>query len=167
MVIFLLPVLLVSTTFALFTATGGTSFVIITLGAMEWQRRKGFRVGEGELSERENDHYYSTKMDKDSDHDLSMGFGRLASFLPRQFEPYTGKKYDFTKSEGHLLRSMLQPAIEALDQCEEVKEALKEDPGNAELIQIFPAMIDNLGKLVTPIIIYLEQFPRKRVKKIK
>lgn len=165
MFIFVLPVLLITTGAALFTVTTGTNFVIVAMAAAEYQRRKGYKGGEGRLSEREAGAYYSTTFDKNSDHDLSMDLGRIAAQLPTLFAPYVNKKYDFTKSEGQLLRAIVQPAILALNELEGAKISLEQDPGNEELQQVLFATVDNFGMLVHPIIVYLEQFPSKRVKK--
>ncbi len=165
MLIFLLPVLLATSAAALFTVTAGSNFVIASIAVLEYQRRQGYKGGEGRLSEREAGAYYSTKLDQNSDHDLSINLGRLALHLPTLFAPYIDKKFDFTKTEGELLRSIIHPAVQALNELEGVKIMLEQDPGNEDFQSMLFAMVDNLGMLVAPIIIFLEQFPSKRVKK--
>lgn len=165
MFIFILPVLVASTVAALFTVTTGMNFVIFAVTTMEWQRRRGYKGGEGRLTRRENGTYYSTGLDQNSDHDLSYGLGLLAHQLPTVFEPFIGKRYDFTESEGQMLRAILEPAIVAFNELDGMKAMLEEDPNNEEVQQALFAMTDNLGMLVRPIIVYLEQFPTKRVKK--
>ncbi len=165
MFIFILPVLFITTSVAFFTASGGMTFVFIASTMTEWQRRHGYKGGEGRLTEREGGHYYATKPDINSDHDISLGLGLLAQQLPSVFEPYVNKRYDFTKSEGAQLRAMVIPAMSVLNDLEETKASLGEDPGNEELQVLLLLTIENLGMLVNPIVIFLEQFPRKRVKK--
>lgn len=165
MFIFILPILFATTATALFTVTSGMSFVVVAATAAEWQRRRGYKGGEGRLSKRENNAYYSTALDKHSDHDLSNGLGRLAAQMPTIFEPYLNKRYDFTKTEGELLRAIVDPAVVALNELEGLKVALEQEPDNDDVQQALFATVDNLGMLVRPIIVYLEQFPTKRVKK--
>jgi hypothetical protein len=164
--IFILPVAVASSVAAMFSVTTGMNFVLFAIGASEWQRRRGHRAGEGRLSERENGTYYGVGLDQYSDHDLSMDLGRLAHQAPTSFEPFVGKKYDFTKGEGKLLRAIVAPAIAALNELEGIKINLEMDPTNEDLQQLLFAAVDNLGTLLNPILVYLEQFPAKRVKKV-
>lgn len=166
MFLFVLPIAVASSVAALFTVTQGMNFVIFTVAAMEWQRRRGHKVGEGRLSERENDTYYGVGMDQHSDHDLTRDLGSLAHYAPTVFAPFMGKKYDFTKSEGKLLRAILLPAMQSLAELEGLKIALEEDPENEDLRDALFAAVENVGRLINPIITYLEQFPEKRIKKI-
>lgn len=162
----LAPILLFSTAAALFTVTGGSNFVIAALALEGYQRMMGYKAGEGRLSERESSSYYSTKLDKNSDHDLSHSLGRLAAQARDLFAPFVDKKFDFTKTEGELLRSMVRPAILALEQVEAVKLMLEQDPGNEQVLEVLHSSVDNLGMLIGPIIIFLEQFPKKRIKDV-
>lgn len=166
MFLFILPIVLASTMTTLFSLTTGMNFVIFGAAAMEWQRRRGYRGGEGRLTERENGMYYGVGMDKNSDHDITRDLGRLVQFAPSIFGPYTGKKYDFTKSEGELLRAIVLPAVQALNELEGLKIALEEDPANEDLQAALFLAVDNLGRLISPIITYLEQFPSKRIKRV-
>jgi hypothetical protein len=164
--IFVLPMAVASGVAALFTVTGGMNFVIFAVAGAEWQRRRGHKAGEGRLSEREGGVYYGVGMDDKSDHDISRDLGRLAHYAPKSFEPFTNKRYDFTKSEGILLRAILAPAIKSLNEFEEIKTILDQDPNHDDLQEALFTAIDNLATLLGPIIVYLEQFPEKRVKKV-
>lgn len=164
--IFVIPMAVASSIGALLSVTTGMNFVIFAVAATEWQRRRGHRPGEGRFTERENDAYYGVGMDENSDHDLSMDLGRLAHYAPTAFAPHIGSRFDFTKSEGLLLRSILQPAVVVLNEVEVLKEALQEDPQNEDIQQALFAAADNLGTLVNPILTYLELFPATRVKKL-
>jgi len=164
--LFILPIVIASSLTTLFTVTTGMNFVIFGVAAMEWQRRRGYKGGEGRLTERENGMYYGVGMDKESDHDLTRDLGRLVQVSPSVFEPYMGKKYDFTKSEGEMLRAILMPAIQSLNELEGVKIELETDPSNEDLQAALFLGVENLGRLISPIITYLQQFPSKRIKKV-
>ena len=164
MFIFLLPALIISSTAVLFTVTGGIHFVIVATAVAEWQRRKGFRGGEGGFSKREANRPYSTTADPGSDHDISMMLGVLATALPTVFSPFLHKRYDLTNTEGEQLRAMLVPAMQAFDNLEEVKALMTENPDSEDLLAVLEKAVTELGLAVRPIVVFLEQFPTKRVK---
>lgn len=161
--LFILGPAIVGVAGALFSLTGGMNFVVAAVATNEWHRRRGYKPDEGQFTERANDAYYGVGFDKNTDYDLSRNLGLLAATLPSLFNPFVNKRFDFTKSEGEFLRSLLEPAMQAHEAVQMAQEAVL-DRQDEESMQFLQAAIDGLGVVVVPVVRYLEQFPDKRVK---
>lgn len=144
---------------ALFSLTGGMSFVVTAVTTSEVQRRKGYKPGEGHFTERANDKYYGVRFDNTSGYDLSQNLGRLGAVAPRLLLKFANKKFDLTKSEGEFLRCLMAPAMVVLEDFEAVKE-LAAEQGGQEVIDLLIAMTDQLAVVVVPVARWLEDFPR-------
>lgn len=164
--LFIIPSVVAAGVAALFTVTTGMNFVIVALAGEMWQKRQGYKPGEGWFSEREGGIHYGTGLDEESDHDISRSLGRLAHRAPATFALYLNKKFDFTKTEGDLLRSILLPAISKLDELEDWMIDMQENPRDEEVGRLVLELAGELGKLVEPVLMFLSQFPNKRVKKL-
>lgn len=135
--------------------------------ASTWERNYGYKKGEGRLTEREGGGHYGVSIDETSDNDISRNLGYLAKTIPPAFTELIGRKYDLTISEGETLRTILFPAMKILEEFEEIKAVYKEDPNNEEVLHILGKSMEILSATVGPVVMYLQQFPRKRVKVIK
>ncbi len=166
---FIFPLIpaVISSVAALYTVTQTGHFAVFAIAMGAWERNYGYRKGEGRLTERENG-YYGVSIDASSDHDITSDLGRLAKTMPTAFfAALTGRKYDFTVSEGAMFRTILLPAIKMLEEFEEIKAIYIEDPANEDLLQVFERAMELLTITVMPVVLLLQQFPKKRIKVIK
>lgn len=151
---------------AIFSLTGGGSFVVAAVATSEWTRRKGHRAGEGPLSRRANHTYYGVEANEDSEFHLNQDLGRLAGAVPSLFEKHMGLKFDFTKSEGDFLKEVLRPAMAAVDELETVKEFLgQQEQITEEQVVLYQEVHDRLYTVARTVASYLDMFPKSRVKK--
>lgn len=153
---------------ALYTVTKSSNFITFASGALLWNNVHGYKRGEGELTDREGGEYYGVGIDETSEHDITRDLGRLSKIMPSPiFAELINRKYNLTISEGELLRAMLHPAVAALSEFEEIKVAYTENPQDEDLLQFLMKSMELLTATVGPIVLYLKQFPKKRVKIIK
>lgn len=162
--IFLIVPTAITAASSLFGATRGMAFVVTALGLDQWQRRRGYRLGEGQFTERENNGYYKVDLNTLSDHDLSARLGDLAAAFPKELAPYAKRRYDFTKSEGEMLRAVLAPVLFGLSNLVEVYAIYREMPDDPEALALVIATEDNLRTLLRPVIVFFEQFPTRRTR---
>lgn len=146
---------------ALFSLTGGMSFVVVAATTSEWQRRKGYKPGEGHFTERVDDTYYGVRLDSDADQDLSRDLGRLSAAAPGLLSKFAKKKFDLTTSDGEFLRSLMVPAIALVEDFETIKTMAAQE-SKPEVIDLLISMTDQLAAVVIPVARWLEQFPRVR-----
>lgn len=146
--------------------TGGAKFVTVGIGVMAWQKSRGYRAGEGQLTDRANNgKYWGVEPNIDSTYDLNQALGVLAGSLDKEFAPYIGKKFDMTKSEAEQLRAMVIPATDAAQQAEQAKAFLRRYP-HPDSQDIAVQAFKQLKKAAHPVLVFLKQFPEKRVKDV-
>lgn len=138
--------------------TGGMSFVTIGVAVIELQRRRGYKPGEGEFTERAGNAYYAVCFDSQSEYDLNRELGRIAENVPSMFQDLIKFKFDMTKSEGEILRAMVISVIEHLDKLEDVKDDAVAN-GNIEALN---SATKQFISAVLPMRTWLAQFPRKK-----
>lgn len=160
--LFVLVPAMTSAAVALFSLTGGMSFVVTAVTTSELQRRRGYKPGEGHFTERANDRYYGVCFDTNSGYDLSRDLGRLGSAAPGLLNKLANKRFDLTKSDGEFLRSLMAPAMALIEDFEAVKALAVEQAGQ-EVIDLLIAMTDQLAAVVIPVARWLEAFPRVKV----
>lgn len=162
--IFMLGPVILSATGALFSLTGGMGFVATAATVSEWQRRKGYKPGEGRFTERANDAYYGVRPDISSDYALSRDLGVLLAAVPRTLGKFGDKSFDFTHSEGEFLRALMVPVLNTLGDLQAAKE-LVEEQGSEEAVDLLHAVADQLAIVLAPVTGWLEQFPGTRIRK--
>jgi hypothetical protein len=155
---------LFSVSAALFSLTGGMHFAVVAAAASEWQRRKGYKAGEGELTQRANDKYYGVRLDDQSGYDLNKNLGRLSNIVPGLFEKMVDKEFDLTISEGEFLRTLLSPTLVHLGNIEEVIELVTQE-NNQEMIGVLSELTELLKVAIVPVVRWLEEFPAARTRK--
>ena len=148
----------IATTLA--SMTGGMNFVVVAVAVSELQRRKNYKAGEGQFTERAGNTYYGVRFDKSSSYDLSQDLGRVAGAVPSLFESLIDLEFDMTKSEGQFLRAMLVPVMDMLPGFEEAKTMAVDEDGMFLLNEI----TEQLVAVIIPVRAWLAQFPRKRKK---
>lgn len=149
---------------ALFSLTGGMNFAVVAAATEGWQRRKGYRSGEGHFTERANNSYYGVKFDVHAQ-GLNQKLGNLALITPGLLGRFENKRFDLTRSEGEFLSSLLTSTVGAVADLRAARE-LVEEQGGQEAIELLLTMTDRLAAVVIPVVHWLEQFPSARVKEV-
>ncbi len=162
--LFVLPPLVAAASATILKTTGAGKLVTAGIFVMGWQVTRGYRAGEGQLTDRANGgKYWGISPDLDSDYDLNQGLGLLAAMMGKEFEPYIGKKFDMTESEGEQLRAMVIPAVDAAQQAHQAMlYAQRRNMPDAP--RIAAELLKEMKKVAHPVVVFLRQFPKKRVK---
>ena len=126
---------------SLFSITGGGTFITLGLCLDLYQRRQGYKPGEGVSTQR---YPRFEGMVIGGDDSVEKTLALVAEMWPQVLEPYVGKRFLLTQSEGEMLKTMLIPVVEALASGDEV------------LIE---------GTL-QPVLMFLQKFPSGRVKEL-
>jgi hypothetical protein len=160
--IFIVPVTIVGAFGALFGLVNGAPIIVVTLAADQWQRRRGYKPGEGIFTDREGGHIFGTKVSPDGT-DLGKFLNAMVQAFPDMFQEVDGKQYDLTESEGKMLRAMVQSAQGQLNEYLEVSTYL--DATDPETITLVKYREEQLRAALTPVVMFLQEVPGVRVRK--
>jgi hypothetical protein len=165
----------------------GAKRAVVELTANEYNRRLGYRSGEGPLSPREGGGL-GVLVHANSSSDLGNSLALLAEVYPETLSMFVGKLFEMTLSEGQDLRTLLQPSkhiaekrmelvagrdqsvterdeLLAQEPCLDI--AIRVDQLNRIVVQVNAALDEyHQDALVAlaPVARFLEMFPRSRVK---
>jgi hypothetical protein len=123
----------------LFSLTGGGTFVTLAFCLDAYQRRNGYKPGEGVSTQR---YPRFEGMTIDGDNAVEKTLSMVEELWPGTLSAFKGRRFLFTLSEGELLKAMLIPVVEAIAS------------GDEQLVEC----------TLQPVIMYLERFPKGRVK---
>ncbi len=152
---------IVSTVFSL---TGGVTTGAIAIATNYSQTRRGYRPGEGSLTERTNDTYYGVVFDEHSPYALNRDLWRLFKATPGPLAKFATKKFDLTRSEGELLASLMVPAMSLVGDMEAAKSLVMEH--GHEAIDLLMEITSNMAIMLEPVVHWLTQFPQTRIKDV-
>lgn len=144
--------------------TGGTNFVVGAVTINVFQRRKGFKKGEGYFTRRANDEYYSVEFNKNSEYEICTDLGLIADIAPSLFNKFLKLKFDLTMSEEAYLGVLLVPVMEVATRFIEAIAAIKHQ-NTAETMAELLVVGDHFSKIVLPLARWFENFPTSRTKK--
>lgn len=164
LLVFVMVPALVSAAGAAFSLIGGMGFVTTAAAINGWQRYKGYKPGEGHLTERANNKYYGVCLNISDSYDVSQGLGKLAQAAPKMFSKFVGHEFDMTRTEGEFLRVLMAPALVSAGDLDAAKELVTE-LGDDEAMNLLYETADRLAAVVLPVVRWLEQFPKARVRK--
>jgi hypothetical protein len=163
--IFIVPVTILGAFGALFGLVNGAPIIVITLAADQWQRRRGYKPGEGLFTDRDAGHVFGTRIKPDSD-DLGSALSALVVTFPDMFGKFDNKSFDLTKSEGEMLRAMIEttraPFAEYAEAAQYMSANENEEPEyRAEMLRLE----EQLRTSLVPVKMFLENVPEVRVRK--
>jgi len=161
--LFILPFAVVGAVGGLMGLVNGTSILVITLTADQWQRRRGHRPGEGIFTDREGGHVFGLQVASQTT-DLGEFLAAMALAFPDLMGKFLDKAFDLTESEGELLRKMVQVAEDPLDDYHEVVGMMQANPDNIALLNEVSYRQDRLRTALVPVAEYLDSVPASRVK---
>jgi hypothetical protein len=153
---------------ASFLGASGASRVVAPAFALDtYQRRRGYKGGDGWASTKTGEGHGSIiAIGYKNENDLlGQKLSQMAMYDTSLFAPFLNKRYEFTMSEGKFLSSMLEPLDVFTKQIAKLGQMMGHQE-NAHLNELIVIQIINLRKFLVPISKYLQEFPHRRVKEI-
>lgn len=151
---------------ALVGLCGGGSIAVVGIAADQYNRRKGYKKGEGVFTPRDGG-YWGAQVSLESSSDLGATLAALAAKYPELLGDFKDKRLLITKSEGAQVRAMLAPALELSVKLIQLERelAVEEDE---EMLGVLRMEVEGLKTLVRqmlhPVNLFLSSIPKSRIK---
>jgi hypothetical protein len=164
--IFIVPVTILGAAGALFGLVNGAPIIVVTIAADQWQRRRGYKPGEGLFTDREGGHVFGLRVEQDSPEDLGKGLSGLVLAFPDMFQEFDKKRFDLTESEGKMLRAMIEATKGHFDDYAEASQYVSSGGNEEPEYRLEMQHIEErLRASLVPVAMFLRNVPEVRVKK--
>lgn len=166
--LFVVPLALLGAGTAMLGMVNAGTIVVVTVAADQWQRRRGYKPGEGVFTDREGGHVFGLRVAREAlenGTDLEMFLSGMSNAFPDMFGAFVGKSFDLTVTEGEFLRSMVQAAQGQLDEYKDLASELEDgEEDDNELLAELVFRKEQLVAALSPIVMYLKNVPGTRVR---
>lgn len=144
----------------------------------QYQRRKGYKPGEGVWTPRYPD-FHGLLITLGSPNPLANDIAVMGHMFPQQLGRFIDERclnpntdartirvrMEMTESEGQYLRACAMPSIVAQENFRNspIPELFAQNPEDEELQAIIMAHTRNMMVQLDPLMVFFQQFPRKRI----
>lgn len=166
MILFPVALAVVAGVSALVGLCGGSGMLVIGIAADQYNRRKGYKRGEGVLTPRDGG-YWGAKVSLESSSDLGTALAALGTKYPEELGEFMGKRLQITKSEGAQVRAMLVTSLELSAKLIQIERELSKEE-DEEMQAVLRIEAESLKTMVRqtlrPVNIFLSSIPKSRIK---